>query len=619
MFFHDYKYTQWVSFLCATVIQLYGGYEFYHSSLSSLKNRIADMNLLVSIGTLSAYTYSLLVLFFPEIFPQDARHLYFEASASVITFVLLGRYIEARVKVKATDFMKRLLNLKPKKASIVVDGSIYEVDAENIVKGDVVIVKPGETIPVDGVVIKGETEVDKSLISGESKPEFVKEGDYVVSGSINQVGVVYIKALKNAKESLMNQVINLLIQAQSKKPNIGRLADKVTYYFVPTILILSILTFDIWYFIFHSAMYGFVNMVAVLVVACPCALGLATPIAIVSIVGRGAKEGIFIKNPEIVEKINNIDVAIFDKTGTLTEGKMSVVDSLIKDESSLYLVKGLEKGINHPVSKAIQEYINSNTENLMFSYVKIIAGEGVVGQIDEKLIFAGNDKMIQKFKIQLDEESKIFYQQHIEKGDTVVFCGLGDRLIAVFALSDTVKKEAYDVIRKLKSKGIKTVMLTGDNQIVAKNISENLQIDEYKYGLTPVDKYKEVLKYKNQGKKVMFVGDGVNDAPALSISDIGIAVSNATDIVKESGDVILINSDLTAVIKVLNLSNFGLKIIKQNLFWAYIYNIITIPIAAGLLYPLLGILLNPVYAGVAMSFSSVSVVLNSIRVKNIKI
>lgn len=576
------------------------------------------MNLLISIGTLSAYIYSLAVLVFPEAFPVNARHLYFEASASVITFVLLGRYMESKVKFRATDFMKRLLNLKPKKAVIVVDGKMYEIDAEGILKGDVVIVKPGEVIPVDGIVIQGQSEIDKSTMSGESKPEFVKEGNYVVSGSVNQLGVLQIKAIKNAKESLINQIINLLMQAQSRRPNIGRLADRITYYFVPIVLIISILTFDAWYFLFNSIEYGFINMVAVLVIACPCALGLATPIAIVSIVGRGAKEGIFIKNPEIIERVKNIDIVIFDKTGTLTQGKMMVVDSLIKDKSLLYIIKSLESNLNHPVSRAIYDYINSDL-HIDFTYVKVLAGEGIIGELNGKIVFAGNDKLLNRFNLALEKEYQAFYQEHVSKGNTVVFCGIEDKIVAIFSLSDKIKEDAYHVVKALKNMDIQTVMLTGDNEVVAQNVAKMLGIDEYKHSLTPFDKYKEVEAYKRRGKKVMFVGDGINDAPAISLSDIGVAVGTGTDIAKESGDIILINSDLNAVIKIINLSRHGLRIIKQNLFWAYVYNIIGIPLAAGVFYPIFGILLNPVYAGIAMSMSSISVVLNSLRLKVLKI
>lgn len=617
--FSEHSFNHWIMFFSATVIQLYSGWEFYKSSLLALKNRLADMNLLVSIGTLSAYLYSVVVIFFPEVVPQHARHVYFEASASVITFVLLGRFLEAKAKLKATDFMKKLLNLKPKKATIIVDGKQVEVDADSIVSGDIVIVKPGETVPVDGVVLEGRSEVDKSSITGESKPEFVKEGDIVISGSINQLGVLKIKATKNARDSVIYQIMNLILQAQTKKPMIGRLADKVTAYFVPTVLIISIITFDIWFIVTNSLEHSLVSMISVLVIACPCALGLATPIAVVATVGRAAKEGILVKNPQAIENIEIIKTVVFDKTGTLTEGKMKIVDSLIKDIDSVCIIKSLEEHINHPVSKAVAQSFKDCKSNTLFSSVKVIPGEGVVGTFDGITVFAGNYNILRRSNLMIDQDSDQFFRRWSEKGATVVFCGVAGKLVAVFAVSDTVRPEASETVQRLKAIGYKTVMLTGDSYEVAKNIASMLNIDEYKAGLTPADKYKEIIRLRADGKGVMFVGDGINDAPAMSVADVGVAVENGTDIAKESADFILLSQDLRALIKTVNLSKHSLKIIKQNLLWAYIYNIIGIPIAAGILYPFFGVVLNPVYAGLAMSLSSVSVVLNSLRLKTVKL
>lgn len=615
----DFHFNHWLMFLCATVVQFYAGLEFYKSSWLSLKNRLADMNLLVSVGTLSAYLYSVVVLLFPDVVPYQARHLYFEASASVITFVLLGRFLEAKARLKATDFMKKLLSLKPKRATIVVDGRLVEVDAESVVKGDVVLVKPGESLPVDGVVVEGMSEVDKSSITGESKPEFVKEGDTVLSGSVNQLGVLKVRALKNARESTIHQIINLILQAQMKKPRIGKLADRITQYFVPYVLIISILTFDVWFLITNSVEHSLVSMVSVLVIACPCALGLATPIAIVTTVGRAAKEGILIKNPESIEKIEDINTVVFDKTGTLTEGKMKVIDSLVVEREVLSILKSLESGLNHPVSRAISDFLSDCVDTVHFSNLKVIPGEGVVGVTADFTAFAGNEKMLKRFDITLEGEFEKFWNQQIEKGNTVVFFGIQNRLVAVFGVADKVRPEASEVIQRLKSMRIKTVMLTGDGETVARDVANMLGIDDYKSGLTPVDKYREVSRLKADGKGIMFVGDGVNDAPAMSAADVGVAVENGTDITKESADFVLLNQDMRTLIKTINLSKYSLKIIKQNLIWAYIYNIIGIPIAAGLLYPFFGILLSPVYAGLAMSLSSVSVVVNSLRLKVLRL
>lgn len=609
----------WVMFLGATVIQFYSGWEFYKSSWTALKNRLADMNLLVSIGTMSAYLYSVVVMFFPEAVPQQGRHLYFEASASVITFVLFGRFLEAKVRLKATGFMKNLLNLKPRKATIIADGKQFEVDTDSILKGDIVLVKPGETVPVDGVVIEGMSELDKSSITGESKPEFVKEGDMVVSGSINQLGVLKIKATKNAKDSFINQIINLILQAQTRKPQIGRLADRITAYFVPFVLIISIFTFDVWFLTTNSFEYSLVSMVSVLVIACPCALGLATPIAVVATVGRAAQEGILIKNPEAVEKVETIKTVVFDKTGTLTQGRMKVVDSLINDKNSACIIKSLEEYVDHPISKAVVQFLSDFESCARFSSVKVIPGEGVVGTVDGSTVFAGNHRLLKRFNIAVDEESGEFYRRWSERGATVIFCCVADRLVAIFAVSDTLRPEAFEVIHKLKSTGYKTAMLTGDSEKVATNIASTLGIDMYKAGLTPDEKYREIFQLRTDNGGVMFVGDGINDAPAMSVADVGVAVEGGTDIAKESADFVLLKNDLRTLLKVISLSKHSLRTIKQNLLWAYFYNIIGIPLAAGLFYPFFGILLSPMYAGLAMSLSSVSVVINSLRLKTVKL
>ncbi len=607
----------YIQFIIATVIQFYGGYEFYKSSISSLKNRMADMNLLVTIGTFSAYFYSILVLFFPNFFPKDMRHVYFEGSAAIISFVLLGRYLEQKAKLKATDFMKNLLTLKPTYATIIVDGKEYSIPAENVVKGDIILVKPGDKIPVDGVVLEGSTEVDQSFLTGESVLVFKTVGDEVFGGSINKLGILKIKATKNAKDNLINQMITLLLEAQSKKPKIGYLADRITQIFVPSVLIFSIIVFNLWYYLDYPLNFSFITALSVLVIACPCALGLATPIAIVNIVGRAAKEGLLFKNPEVIEKSENIGYAVFDKTGTLTEGKFEINDSLIISKQHLPLVLSLEKNINHPISQALIELEESLIEIID---KKVIPGEGVVGSYDGKNIAIGNIKLLEHLGISISKEIEEFYKKNKEKGNTVVFGVVEKEVIAVFSLSDKVRKEAYDVINWFKNKNIKTVLLTGDNEVVAKNVANKLKIDEVYWELKPVDKYNFIKNLKEKDSKhIVFIGDGINDAPAMVESDIGIAVESATDITKDSGDILLLKSDIYGIIKAILLSQKGLKIIKQNLFWAYIYNLIGIPIAAGFLYPFFGITLNPMYAGIAMSVSSITVVLNALRIRIISL
>ncbi|MGC9188993.1 MAG: copper-translocating P-type ATPase [Sulfurihydrogenibium sp.] len=613
MFIH-FKYHEYIQFILATIIQFYAGQEFYKSSLKSLKNRIADMNLLVTIGTFAAYFYSLAVLIFGDFFPSDMRNVYFEGSSAVITFVLLGRYLELKTRQNATEFMKKLLSLKPDKAIKIVDGKEEIVDAISIKKSDIVLVRPGDKIPVDGVIIEGQTEVDQSFLTGESKLIYKKVGDEVLSGSVNKVGVIKVKAVKDAKDSVLNQVIKLLLEAQSKKPQIGRLADKITAYFVPAVLIFSIFIFDLWYFLGYPLNFSITTAIAVLVIACPCALGLATPITIVNVVGRGAKEGILFKNPEVIEKSEKIDYVVFDKTGTLTQGKMNVEDYVIKDKNYLPVLLALEKGINHPIAFALLN-LESVPKDITLENKTVVVGKGVVGYYHNKKIMMCNFQFLKENGISLDKEFLEFYEKNKNLGNTVIFGVVDDKVVAVFSISDTVKPESKEVVKKLKGKGIKVVMLTGDNQKVAEKVSKEVGIEEYYYDLSPIDKFNFIKSLREKGFTVVFVGDGVNDAPAMMESDIGIAVETASDLAKESGSIILLNSDIKGVLKAINLCQKGLKTIKQNLFWAYIYNVIGIPIAGGLLYPFFGILLNPMYAGISMSVSSVTVVLNALKLR----
>ncbi|EEP60543.1 copper-translocating P-type ATPase [Sulfurihydrogenibium yellowstonense] len=620
--FIKFPYNEYFQFIIASIIQFYGGYEFYKSSFMSLKNRLADMNLLVFLGTFSAYFYSILVLLFPSFFPENTRHVYFEGSSAIITFVLLGRYLEQKSKLKATDFMKNLLSLKPTYATIIVDGKEYQVKAENIVKGDIIIVRPGDKIPVDGIIIEGQTEVEQSFLTGESNLVYKKEGDEVLGGSINKVGVIKIKATKNAKDSVLNQIINLLLEAQSKKPKIGQLADRISQVFVPSVLIFAIIVINIWYYLGYPLNFAFTTALAVLVIACPCALGLATPIAIVNIVGRAAKEGILIKNPEVIENLKDIGIVIFDKTGTLTEGKFQVVDTLYKgSKEELEMILSLEKDINHPISQSIVSFMKENGFNFVNIFQKqILAGRGITGIFDNKNLYVGNKKLFEEIGINISDEFLEFLKKNEENGYTVIFGAVDDRIVLALAVSDSIKKEAFEVLKWFKNKGVKTVLLTGDNEKVAKNVAKTLGIDEVYWQLTPIDKYKFIKNLKSDYEKsIVFVGDGINDAPAMAECDVGIAVESASDITKDAGDIILLNSNLKGVIKAVVLAEKGLKITKQNLFWAYVYNLIGIPVAAGFLYPIFGTLLNPMYAGMAMAFSSITVVLNALRLRRISL
>ncbi len=569
------------------------------------------MNLLIAVGTSVAYFYSVAVLFMPQLFPENMRNLYFESSCAIITFVLLGRYLESRAKRKASDFMKKLISLKPDKARVVVDGKEVEIPAENVVKGDLLVVKSGEKIPADGTIEHGEGEVDESMITGESVPVLKKIGDKVIGGTILVNGYIRFRAEKTGKETVLYQIIKLLLEAQSKKPPIGRLADKITAYFVPVILIIAIIVFNIWFLFGNDLQLAILSAVSVLIIACPCALGLATPIAIVSSVGKGAKEGLLIKNPECIEEVQNIDTAVFDKTGTLTYGQLSVVETDIDDIDLLKLIASAEKKANHPVAKAIFEYVTSKgvlpDEPEEF---KNFVGKGVYAKVKGKKVYIGNIKLLEDLGFKIDKKEK--------KDLTTIFVVIENKMVGSFYLEDRIKKESKRVIEFFKNKGITTVLLTGDNYAVAQKVAIELGIDDFLAEVSPENKYSYIEKLQKEGKKVLFVGDGINDAPAMSRANVGIAVGGGTQIAKEAGDIILLKDTLDGVIKAFRLSQESIKIIKQNLFWAYIYNVIFIPVAGGALYPFFGFMLKPVFAGIAMSMSSVTVVLNALRLYRVK-
>jgi len=596
----------YIIFLLASVVQFYAGLDFYRSALVGLRNRIADMNLLVVLGTSAAYFYSTAVLFFPDIFPDNLRHLYFDGAAAIITFVLLGRYLELKARNRATDFMKRLLQLKPQKATIRVNGREEEVNTDSLVKGNLVIVRAGEKIPVDGVVVEGEGEVNQQLITGEAVPILKKQGDYVIGGTVLENGYMVVKATKTGKETLVSQIIALVSQAQEKKPPIGRLADRIVAIFVPSIIVVSVIVFDIWYLLDKPDL-AFISAISVLIIACPCALGIATPIAVVSSIGRGAKEGILVKEPSIVEKINSINLMVFDKTGTITEGKPEVVRKLIYDSDGLkFLFPALKKS-NHPVSSAVLKVIPESNKKL--ERFELFPGKGFKAVVDGKEVIAGSFQFIQENGINIESGGKT----------TAFVVSVDGKVVAVFYLEDRVKPEVKGVFAYLKKKDIKTAILSGDKKEYVEKLCKDLGADLCFGEKLPEEKYELVHSLQKKGYRVAFIGDGVNDAPAMAVSDVGIAVMQATDVVKETGDVILLKKNLTLLIKVIILSEKTFRVIKQNLFWAYFYNIIGIPVAGGILYPFTGIVFNPIFAGVAMSISSITVVLNALRLQFTKL
>jgi len=610
------KFNQYTMFFLASVVQFYAGGRFYALSYKAISNYNYDMNVLVALGTSAAYFYSVAVILFADSFPLHLRFLYFDGAAVIITFILLGRLLEERSKSKATDFLKKLMNLAPLNATLInPDGSYSIVLASELQIGNRVLIKQGEKISTDALIIKGSADVDASMLTGESMPVYKTIGDAVVAGTLNITGVIEVEVLKRSDDTTLSKIVQLLSTAQSKKMPISRFADKVANIFVPIVVGISIITFLVWHFLVGDTLGAIIASISVLIISCPCALGLATPIAIVSSVGKGAKEGILIKNPEILEIIKDIKYAVFDKTGTLTTGVISVKDSLY-EEQHLNLLGSIEKMSEHPISKAVVTYAISKNLNLdaEFDELELIPGRGISAQWQGKTVRIGSLAFLEEFKIQVDKQYSDFYTQTLAQGSGVILASIGQLCVGVFALEDAIKEGAIELIADLKSKNITPILLTGDNQVTANNVAKQLNIDQVFAQVLPGEKYKIITELQNEAK-VMFVGDGVNDSPSIKQADIGITLSSGSDITKDAGDIILINNDLKSVSKSINLSVESMKIIKQNLFWAFIYNAAGIPLAAGVLYPIIGLMLTPAYAGIAMSFSSVTVVLNSLRLK----
>jgi P-type Cu2+ transporter len=611
---------QYIMFILATIVQFYAGGRFYTLAYKAVSNSNYDMNVLVALGTSAAYFYSVFVVFFPSLFPEELRFLYFDGAAVIISFILLGRLLEERSKAKATDFLKKLMDLAPLNATLICeDGSFKTVLASELRVGDKVLIKTGEKISTDAVISKGSADIDTSMITGESMPVYKTIGDEVIAGTLNTTGVIEVVVLKQSNDTTLSKIIALLSIAQSKKLPISRFADNVANIFVPTVIIISILTFFAWYFIVGNALNAILASISVLVISCPCALGLATPIAIVSSVGKGAQEGILIKNPEILEIIKDIKYAVFDKTGTLTKGIISVKDA-VYEEKYLDILASLETKSEHPISKAVVVF--AQTKNILtnkdFEDIQIIPGLGISAIYENKKVLIGSLSFLEKNGINLDSKYLDFYNTSLNNGAGVILASIDKECVAVFALEDSIKDGAKELIADLKAKNITPILLTGDNQITANSVAKELNIDKVYAQVLPDEKYKVIIELQKEAK-VMFVGDGINDSPSIKQADIGITLNSGSDITKDAGDIILINNDLKAVSKSINLSIESMKVIKQNLFWAFIYNIGGIPLATGIFYPLFGVMLTPMYAGIAMSFSSVTVVLNSLRLKFKKI
>lgn len=586
----------------------------------------ANMDTLIGIGTTAAFLYSFAVTAFEEALRPfiNVDYQYYDVTIVVITFIALGKYLEARSKIKTGDAIEKLLNLQAKTALVIRDGKEIEISVNDVKHGDFLIVKPGAKIPVDGVIADGSSFVDESMVTGEPMPAQKKIGDSVVAGTMNTSGSFTFKATKVGSETLLAQIIKMVEDAQGSKAPIQALADKISSIFVPIVLVIAFLTLGTWlivgsqYLGFSQALsFGLVSFVGILVIACPCALGLATPTAIIVGVGKGAKEGILIKDAATLEKLHKVNTVVVDKTGTITKGKPTLVDiqnlSDIKDNELVSILASLEKKSEHPIAHAIVNYAqNKNLATADVSNFEGIQGKGLKGSINGNEYFVGNVKLIKDLGIAFDASQ---VEQFTAQGKTPVILATKEKVLGFVMVADEIKAESKQAIADLHKLGIKIVMLTGDDEKAAKHIASLVGIDDVVAHVLPQDKLAKIKELQSQGKVVAMAGDGVNDAPALAQADVGIAMGTGTDVAIESAGITLLGGDISKLVKAIKLSKMTMRGIKQNLFWAFIYNIVGIPLAAGLFYPIFGWLLNPVFAGLAMAFSSVSVVSNSLRIK----
>lgn len=605
-----------------TIPVVYAGRKFYKVGFRNLIKISPNMDSLIAIGTSTAIIYGLFAIYQIAVGNTDyAMELYFESAATIITLILLGKYLEARAKNRTSSAIEKLINLAPKTATIIKDGQEAEIATEDVEVDDIVLVRPGERIAVDGVVIEGKTTVDESMLTGESIPQIKDEGSNIFAGSINKNGSIKFKVTKSKEQTILSQIIKLVEEAQSKKAPIARLADIVSGYFVPVVILISIVSSLAWYIATRDTVFSLTIFISVLVIACPCALGLATPTAIMVGSGKGAEIGILIKSGEALEMLHKVDVVVLDKTGTITEGKPTVTDIKtfdIDEKELISFAASLEKLSEHPLGEAVYEYAKEKEiEILNVNDFKSITGHGVYGKINDREVVVGNKKLMKEFGIDIiNIEDSIISISKL--GRTAILVAIDGEVKGVIGVADKVKdnsKKAIELIKKMKKN---VVMLTGDNHITAKAIAEEVLVDEFIAEVLPQDKANVVKNYQRENKKVLMVGDGINDAPALVQADVGMAIGSGTDIAIESADVVLMKNDLLDASYAIELSRKTIKNIKENLFWAFFYNVIGIPVAAGVLVLFGGPRLNPMIAALAMSFSSVSVVLNALRLKGFK-
>ena len=618
--------TMWfILFLLATPVQFWAGRHFYQNAWASLKHGSTNMNTLVVVGTSSAYGYSVVLTFFPALLGHHGSHggAYYDTATMIITLILFGKYLEARAKSRAGEAIKKLMGLQPRTARVIRDGNEQDIPFEEVETGDLIIVRPGEKIPVDGVVRNGYSSVDESMLTGESLPVDKKTGDIVIGSTINKTGTFTFEATKVGKDTMLSQIIRMVQEAQGSKAPIQRLADYISSIFVPTVISLGLITFSLWY-LFGPAetrfTFALVNFIAVLIIACPCAMGLATPTAIMVGTGKGAEQGILFKNAESLERAQKIDTVVFDKTGTLTRGKPAVTDIIhesMSEQDLLFFAGSVERGSEHPLGESIVRHAMERGIALeLADEFEALPGHGVRAMLKGREVILGNDRLMMDRGIDFGKLTSDA-ERLSAAGKTPMFVAVDNKAAGIIAVADTLKEHSLEAIAGLQMLGIEVVMLTGDNRRTAQAIAKELGIARVLAEVLPQDKMNNVIRLQSEGRIVAMVGDGINDAPALTQADVGIAIGTGTDVAIEASDVTLIKDDLRVVATAIRLSRRTMQTIKMNLFWAFFYNIIGIPVAAGILYPFLGNagLLNPMYASAAMAFSSVSVVSNSLRLR----
>ncbi|MDP2209611.1 MAG: heavy metal translocating P-type ATPase [Bacteroidota bacterium] len=605
----------YIFFALTTPVLFWAGDRFFKGFWATLKHFRADMNTLIAIGTSTAFIYSSAITFFPSYFTSRGHGLnvYYDTSVVIITLILLGKLLEMRSKGKTSEAIKKLIGLQPKLASVIRNGREIQISIEQVVPGDILVVRPGEKIPVDGVVTEGFSSVDESMITGESLPVDKQKEDEVIGATINTTGSFKFHAKKIGKDTMLAQIVKLVGEAQGSKAPIQNLVDRIAAVFVPSVIGIAGVTFIVWYFALGSFTPAVINFVAVMIVACPCALGLATPTAIIVGTGIGAMNGILIKNANILEKLRKTNVIVFDKTGTITTGKLNVTGlfpvSPFTEEELLHYASSIESLSEHPIAKAIIYF--SNKKNIMPSKVekfKSITGYGAEGFVNDKPIYIGNRDLLLQKGIDMHPSS---FEESTHPGKLIVYVAIENSLAGIITISDILKPDSKKAVSELKSLGFKTVLVTGDNEPSAEIMSKSVGIEQYFSKMLPKDKVDKIKELQADGNRVIMVGDGINDAPALSQADVGIAMGTGTDVAIEAGDITLVKGDLNAVVKAIKLSKKTVTTIYQNLFWAFIYNIVLIPLAA------FGIL-DPMLAAAAMALSSVSVVSNSLRLKRMK-